>query len=63
MVEGQEVWHITCRSCGRVTKKTGVGNELVGKQERMRCRACGHLGADLLRVWSQGPAPKKTPGR
>lgn len=59
MVEGRDVWHITCRACGRVTKREGVGNELVGKQNRMVCLACGHRGADLLRVWTQGPPNKK----
>jgi DNA-directed RNA polymerase subunit RPC12/RpoP len=58
MVEGHEVWHITCLACGRVTKRTGVGNELVGKQGRMRCKVCGHRGARLLRVWTRGTAPK-----
>lgn len=59
MVEGYEEWTITCRGCGRVKKLTGVGNQLVGKQDRMRCKKCGHRGADLLRVWTVGKPPKQ----
>jgi DNA-directed RNA polymerase subunit RPC12/RpoP len=62
MVEGYDVWCITCRGCGRKTErlaKPSDPNELVGKQDRMRCRACGHRGANLLRVWTQGKLPKR----
>lgn len=62
MVEGYEVWKITCRGCSRVTERTGIGNSLVGQQDRMRCTSCGHRGADLLRVWVVGKPPKEKAG-
>lgn len=51
VIPGIDVTHITCRGCGRKVERPEIGNELVGCHERMRCRACGHRGADLLRVW------------
>lgn len=58
MVEGYEVWHIQCRSCGREVTREG-GNEFVGTQGRLKCLKCGHRGASLRRVWHVG---KKKPG-
>lgn len=61
MVEGYEVWQITCRGCGHKSRQLPSltdPNALVGKQERMRCKVCGHRGADLLRVWTQGRRPR-----
>lgn len=59
MVEGHEVFYITCRACAHTVARYEVGNSLVGCQDRMRCKRCGHVGADLLRVWTQGPRPAR----
>lgn len=56
MVEGYEIWHIQCCACGRETTREG-GNELVGKQNQLRCIVCNHRGADLRRVWHVGQRP------
>src|SRR5688572_19520999 len=59
MVEGHEVWHITSRRCKRTVERIPKSpNDLVGKQDKMRCGKCGGRGADLLRVWTVGPRPK-----
>jgi DNA-directed RNA polymerase subunit RPC12/RpoP len=47
---GHEVWVITCRGCKRETERPGTV-DLVGKQDRLRCKECGHRGADLIRLW------------
>jgi DNA-directed RNA polymerase subunit RPC12/RpoP len=62
MVEGHEVWHLKCLGCGRTVKHPADPknpNALVGKQRRLRCSKCGHLGAEITRVWTVGPAPKR----
>jgi rRNA maturation endonuclease Nob1 len=58
MAEGYELWHIRCRGCKREVTREG-GNELVGRQNSLVCKACGHRGADLIRVWHRGPKPRK----
>lgn len=50
-VPGHEVTHIECRGCHRKVEWAGTGNALVGCHDRMRCKACGHRGADLIGVW------------
>lgn len=60
MVEGYEVWHIECEKCGHKSTREG-GNELVGKQKRMRCQECGHRGATLTRVWHVGKKKRSIP--
>lgn len=60
MVEGHVVWHITCRRCGHKVERIRDDNELVGKQDRLVCIKCGHRGADILRVWTQGKAPSSS---
>jgi DNA-directed RNA polymerase subunit RPC12/RpoP len=62
MVEGHEVWHIKCLSCGRKVERLADpkdSNALVGKQRQLRCEACGKKGAEITRVWTVGPAPKR----
>jgi hypothetical protein len=59
MDRGHEITVITCRGCGRKVEHVNAGNTFVGCQNRLRCTACGHRGADILRVFSQNPAPKK----
>jgi hypothetical protein len=62
MVEGHEVWHIKCEGCGRKVERLADPtdpNALVGKQRQLRCDACGHQGAQITRVWTVGPAPKR----
>ena len=54
---GIELDYVTCRGCRREVVFRDVGNDLVGRHEQLVCTACGHRGADVLRVWSQGPAP------
>lgn len=57
MPKGIEIWHVRCEGCSRTVLYSGVGNELVGAQQRLVCEVCGHRGAQLRRVWHQGKAP------
>jgi DNA-directed RNA polymerase subunit RPC12/RpoP len=62
MVEGHEVWHIRCLACSRKVERLADParpNELVGKQARLRCASCGHRGAEITRIWTVGPPPKR----
>ena len=62
-LKGYEYTLIECRGCGRKVERAGIGNELVGCQERLRCAECGHRGADMRRVWHVGPPPRALPFR
>ena len=53
--KGHEYTQVSCRGCGRSVKVVGAGNALVGCHDRMKCKACGHRGADLLRVSASAP--------
>lgn len=57
VIPGYEVTHIECRGCGRKVEWPETGNRLVGCHDRMRCKACGHRGADMHRVWHVGKRP------
>lgn len=54
VIAGYEIMHIECGGCGRRVEWKDMGNDLVGCQDRLRCRDCGHVGASLTRVWHVG---------
>jgi hypothetical protein len=56
MAEGHDLMQITCRRCKRVLVRV-ASNRLVGQQDRLRCKACGARGADIVRYWHVGPLP------
>ena len=49
-LNGYRIAHITCRACGRIAKlpATKVPSQ---PNDRLRCRACGHRGADYVLAW------------
>jgi hypothetical protein len=50
--ERLDITVITCRGCRRVVEVPRFDNSLVGQQARLRCKACGHIGADLIVTWT-----------
>jgi hypothetical protein len=47
---GYRLAHITCRACGR-TAKLPAESLPPRANDRLRCRACGHRGADYVLSW------------
>lgn len=56
MVEGYSVAVITCRGCGR-RKDMPPENVPARSHDRLRCKACWHLGADISIVWTAQSPP------
>ncbi len=59
-LDNPDRWYITCAKCRRTVTRIG-GNELVGQQDRFKCEACGHRGAELTRVPVRDPLPPRSP--